>query len=398
MYPKRLLIAISLLFFVSAAAQAQSVPSSSRCISGCNSPSPSRSSPTPTYTPSPEELERQRQEQEQQRRRATAHYLNEQGIAAFERKDYVTALRAFQQAHELNPDSVAIQHSLASAQDELGVAAYINGDWKAALDYFREAIKNNPEASNYAENLKRTEEKYQAAEGEKDRRVQDAATAEQMRGTIGQLSSTVASTPAVSTPGLDFGNPDSTEKKTSLEFDQMRDAPNDPKGAKSSTRGVTPGGNTKASDQLKSAAEFGTVPPGRTDAARRNTFDNHGTANGSLDTMVVDGRGGSRQNSKPVPAVVANDPRYKALQGQKVKLEAKYKELDTKLQEIRQQQKTGQGDQGALKVEAAKIKSELPALKSQMGAIEIKKHDIIVSFEEDKPAVKKARPEPPAPH
>ncbi len=394
--------------------QAQSVPSSVvRCTSGCGSSGSSNSSSRSSSSRSSAPV-LSAAEQEQERRHNAAHYLNEQGIAASYRKDWMAALHAFQQAHELNPDGVTIQQNLAGAQNDLGVEAENRGDWKTAINYYRDAVTNDSEESVYAENLKNAESKYQAAEAkkerqrqaaewEKKRQAEDAATAQQMRGTIGQLSSTVASSPAVSTPGLDFEDPSAAEEKPSLKSDRLRDAPNDPKRPKSSPRpgrGVTAGGDTKAGDQLKSALEFGTVPPGRTDDARRNTFDNHGGANGSLDAMVVDGRGGGRRDSQPVPATVANSPRYKALQGQKAKLETKSKELDAKLAEIRHQQETGQGDASALKMEAAKIKGELAPLRSQIQTVQIKMDDLSVAFAEEKPTVKApgaSKPPPPPP-
>jgi hypothetical protein len=111
----------------------------------------------------------------------------------------------------------------------------------------------------------------------------------------------------------------------------------------------------------------------------------------------------NQQNSKPVPAAVANSEGYKDLQKQREKLEKKYQELDTRLTEIRQQQASGQGDQGALAVEEFKIKNEETAVYSAKADVGRKMDDLSVSFEEEThPSKKPVRstfkpPPPPAP-
>jgi hypothetical protein len=100
----------------------------------------------------------------------------------------------------------------------------------------------------------------------------------------------------------------------------------------------------------------------------------------------------NQQNSKPVPAAVANSDGYKDLQGQKEKLEKKYQELDTRLTEIRQQQASGQGDLGALAVEGAKIKNEQTAVGSAKADVGRKMDDLSVSFQEETQPSKKPRP------
>jgi ribosomal protein L29 len=110
-------------------------------------------------------------------------------------------------------------------------------------------------------------------------------------------------------------------------------------------------------------------------------------------------RPGSQQNSKPVPAAVANSAGYKDLQRQKENLEKKYQELDTKLMEIRQQQASGQGDQGALAMEASKIKNEQTAVRSEGADVGRKMDDLSVTFQEETQPAKKPGPSiaPPPP-
>ena len=79
-----------------------------------------------------------------------------------------------------------------------------------------------------------------------------------------------------------------------------------------------------------------------------------------------------------------------------------YKELDTKLTELRKEQASGQGNKGALAVEAAKIKNELTAVRSARADVGRKIDDLSVAFEEEKqPANKlsssKSTPPPPPP-
>jgi hypothetical protein len=103
-------------------------------------------------------------------------------------------------------------------------------------------------------------------------------------------------------------------------------------------------------------------------------------------------RHAGQQDNKPVPAALARalakDSGYQKLEKQKAEQEKKYQELGSKLQEIRQQQSIGSGNQDALAVEAAKIKNEQTAVRSQEATIEIKMTDLSVAFQEETPAKK----------
>ncbi len=354
------------------------------CVSGCGpAPSTSRSSNNNVYTPSADEVERQR-------RLSAATAWNQQGNVAYERHDWAEALRCYESAIENSPNDLVIQRNLGHAQNQVGVDFYNKEDWESAVKYFREAAKNDPANTVLAGNLKTAEEKLQAVEYQKQQQIQEAKTAEQMRGTIGQLSSTIKATPETSTPGLDF-----VASKPSGPGGDLKEAPaGTPPAAQAhgmSSSHSALGGSTSAGDQLKSAAKHAkaalTLGDNGVDDLRK-PFDTAGSSAGSLDTLAVDASHAGQQKQKPVAAAVANNPDYKKLQSQKQELEKKYQEADQKLQQIRQQQAAGTGDQTALTMEAVKVKGELSPLRSQIATVQIKMDDMSVSFEEQHPPAK----------
>lgn len=69
--------------------------------------------------PSPAQIQQQQEEAARQQRLATAHAQNDQGLEAWKKGDWATAVADFQQALQNNPDSTTIKDNLATAQQKL---------------------------------------------------------------------------------------------------------------------------------------------------------------------------------------------------------------------------------------------------------------------------------------
>jgi len=171
-YPTLLLIAIGVVL-ISEPARGQTCVKR-RCNNGsfvaCDGSCPEDGA-SRRYTPSSADLERQRQEQEhqlqeqeRQRHQSDADAYSGQANIAFNRGDFETAVGWYQRALVLTPNDTGVRHRLATAQSRMGEAAYQNKDWTTAVSYFGEAVKNNPGEPYFAEWLERAEQKYHAAQ------------------------------------------------------------------------------------------------------------------------------------------------------------------------------------------------------------------------------------------
>ena len=82
--------------------------------------------------------------QRAQQRAQQAYGINQQGIAAENRGDWLTALKDFQSALSLSPQDGQIRKNLGAAQGQLGIEAYNRQDWATAINLFRADLANNP--------------------------------------------------------------------------------------------------------------------------------------------------------------------------------------------------------------------------------------------------------------
>jgi tetratricopeptide (TPR) repeat protein len=251
--------------------------------------------------------------------------------------------------------SPVYRENLAAALSWLGDFAYHKGDYNAAAEYFREAIKNDPSHPNWVAFLNAAEQKIQAAEMEAERRRQDAATAQQMRSTIGNLANDIASSPVKTTPGLDFAsNSSAAGNKNELQFgDPSATSSNgnkNPFGAGNAnvSAGTTPVNSTPGSGSTSATKQA------VSGAAGNNVFDGQNAPNvGGLNTATTSSVSSTQQCTSGclpdnTPARLKNDKKYVDLWVEKEKLDKRYHELDGQLTEIRKQQRSGQGDQKAL--------------------------------------------------
>lgn len=336
--------------------------------------------------------------QKQVIRHNLADAYNDAGRAAYDSKDWVKAANYFSVAVKTWPKSDVYRRNLGMSQAWLGYEAFNRGDWDTAISLTREALKNIPSDDPWVESLRKrlqdatqnreaakfgkavavpsdNERRPDGAEAEKQRQRNDAATAEEMKETIRQVSTSVVSTPATSTSGL--------------EFKEMNAPTKDTGGNSKNTSNLSFGDSPAADKQLKSAA---------TSDDPRKPFDDHGNSSGGLDFMTVDARQSGQQNPKPLPARLLNNPEYKKLQARKDELNKHFVELDARLQTIRKQQSSGQGNQNALAQEISDIKNQQSVIhfeQVQTDAKIQKMENDSVSFTEEPATPKDEKPAKP---
>jgi tetratricopeptide (TPR) repeat protein len=254
-----------------------------------------------------------------------AYALNDQGLAAYTKKDWAAAEADFRRALQLSPNDQIIRRNLGMSQGHEGEDAYRNGDYTTALNYFQQALANVPAdvSSRHilSEDLAAAQERLDQAKRDEEQRRQDKITANNMQQSIQNLAQSMTAAPA--SGGLDFIDPKSTTSATAgdgsksggLDFvdpsEPLKDAPSD----------------KKAGDQLLSAAASGDLT--------KNYDIGGANAAGSLKIPT---------NASIDPATfsdkVKNDPRMIAALKQLDGLKAARSKLGTELEQLTTKMKT----------------------------------------------------------
>ena len=211
--------------------------------------------PQPAPQPNPPPNPQRQVDQEEQRRKEAAEE-NRAGQEALDSEDWGTAIDKFESALELNPDNQLYQQNLQYARQKLaeaqadarrkeqaslenheGVEAFAKRDWTTALRYFQQASDRWPDNPVYVKNL------YNA-QRQVDRVQRDASAANDMAVLIGQMVDTL---PSLSGGGPDFDRGSATPGLNNpalniSDADGLRDAGNE------SAKGESNGSSLKISD------------------------------------------------------------------------------------------------------------------------------------------------------
>lgn len=356
-------------------------------------------------------------------RKVTA--LNDQGIAASDKKDWAAAEAYFRQAVKHSPNDDVFRRNLGITLGHEGEDSYRSGDYPAALNYFQQALANDPaddpnNRRTLNDDLAAVQSKIAHIRRDQEQRDKDKLAMQQsIRNLAQSLSTTPSSNTAPSSGGLDFNNgksDNSSEKSGGLAFidsnHPLKDAVADSHTALDSTQpnqgasrctfgtrcnpanpnlaGPPPSGGGATSstnfsnrvlDEARVAAGQGNVAqkntsdPGASDAAR-HPFD---TAGGVAAPMPVVA---ASPASAPVPDRIKNTSGYKTMAAEKEKLQNRMNQLDSRLTAIRAEQDKSSTPNQALVMEAAKIKQEMSPMR---GEILLKQQEIdkfVVSMEE----------------
>jgi len=310
------------------------------------------------------------------------------GMMAYKSKDYATALQYYQQALAIAPHDKHLLSAVATTQGVMaaqqGEAAWKRNDIAAALAFYRQAFSYDPDPT-WRDNIAIAQKELQRLEGNKSRQAQTA----QSLSALAEMATVGAGSSAPS--ALDFKTGDTRPAGLGSNAG-IFGTPGNPANPRLDHSPSAPGVSVNsATDHLTSAVNSGATA---NDAAisqekAKSTADcAFGTA-ACAPSMPVPIRKDIAQAPSGVPAGLAKDARYQKLQGQKAELDQKYQKLDTRLIEVRQQQTSGQGDQGALALEAARIKDEMTAVRSEKGDVDRKMEDLSVTFQEETQPAKK---------
>lgn len=184
------------------------------------------------------------QDDQQEKRHQEAAADNKAGQEALDSQDWATAIEDFQNALAIDPDNALYQQNLQYAREKLaeaqadarrkdqarlenhqGVEAFAQRDWVTALRYFQQAIDRWPDNPVYVKNLQNTQKQVE--------RVQrDASAANDMAAAIAQMVDTL---PALggAQGDVDNGSSKSSANNSQLSFidaDSVVDARKVPSG------------------------------------------------------------------------------------------------------------------------------------------------------------------------
>ena len=179
-----------------------------------HSPIPVWPNPPPYQAPvqlTPEQIQQQKAAAEQQQRLKAAYNLNQQGIAAELKDDWLTAIADFQNALQNSPNDPVIRRNLAMAENNQGVAAWNKGDMASAVAYLQDAARDNPNEPLYRTSLATAQQILKQQRDEAERQRLDKIAASNIQQTIQGVAEKMKSI-AVPSGGLDFdhqntGNP-----------------------------------------------------------------------------------------------------------------------------------------------------------------------------------------------
>ena len=310
------------------------------------------------------------------------------GMMAYKSKDYATALEYYQQALAIAPHDKHLLNAVATTQGVMaaqqGEAAWKRNDIASALAFYRQAFSYDPDPT-WRDNIAIAQKELQRLEGNKYRQAQTAQS-------LSALAETASAGAGSSAPSaLDFKTGDTRPAGLGSNAG-IFGTPGNPANPRLDHSPSAPAVSVNsATDHLTSAVNSGAAA---NDAAisqekAKSTADCAFGTTACAPSMPVPIRKDIAQAPSGVPAGLAKDTRYQKLQGQKAELDQKYQKLDTRLIEVRQQQTSGQGDQGALALEAARIKDEMTAVRSEKGDVDRKMEDLSVTFQEETQPAKK---------
>lgn len=315
------------------------------------------------------------------------------GMMAYKSKDYATALDYYQQALAISPhdkhllSAVATTRGVIAAQQ--GEAAWKRNDIAAALAFYRQAFAYYPDPT-WRDNIAIAQKELQNREVNKHRQQQT----EQSLATLAETAKAPAGSSAPS--ALSFKTADTRPGSEGTGTGLFGTASNPANPQLDHSPSAPAVAINSATDHLTSAVNSGAAAndPAISQEKAKSTADcAFGTA-ACAPSMPVPIHKEIAQSPGGVPPGLAKDTRYQKLQGQKAELDQKYQKLDARLIEVRQHQASGQGDQGALVLEAARIKDEMTAVRSEKGDVDRKIEDLSVTFQEETQPAKKPRSSP----
>ncbi len=199
--------------------------------------------------------------------------LNDQGIAAYDKKDWAAAEVEFKKALQLTRPTLFTFRNLAMAQGHEGEDAYLKGDYTTAFNYFQQALTNDPaddpDKQTLEGDLAATQRKIDDIRRDQEQHQQNRIAASEMQQSIQNFAQSLSAVPpsntAIPSGRLDFNDGKSgnnSNKPSELAFmDSDHDAVADSKSATGSTQ----------PSQGASACPFNTTcnPANPTWAARR---------------------------------------------------------------------------------------------------------------------------------
>lgn len=347
--------------------------------------------------------------------------LNDQGIAAYDKKDWAAAEVEFKKALQLNPTDPVYLRNLAMTQGHEGEDAYLKGDYTTAFNYFQQALTNDPaddpDKQTLEGDLAATQRKIDDIRRDQEQHQQNRIAASEMQQSIQNFAQSLSAVPpsntAIPSGRLDFNDGKSgnnSNKPSELAFmDSDHDAVADSKSATGSTQpsqgasacpfnttcnpanpnlgGSSPATSTANSgtgalNQALVAAGQGKLANqtnGDSDAseAARHPFDTPGGIAAPMPVAV------GSPASAPVPDRIKNTPGYKAMAAEKEKLQNRMNKLDSRLTDIRAEQAKSQVPNRALVMEAAKIKQEMSPIRGEMLLKQQEIDKFVVSMEEE---------------
>jgi tetratricopeptide (TPR) repeat protein len=315
------------------------------------------------------------------------------GTMAYKSGDYATALDYYQQALAIAPRDKHLLSAVATIRGVMaahqGEAAWKRNDIAAALAFYRQAFAYDPDPT-WRDNIALAQKELQRLEATTHRQQQT----EQSLSTLAETAKMPAGSSAPSALGFKTVDTRPGSEVTGTGIFGSASNPANPQLDPSPSAAAV--AVNSATDHLTSAVNSGAAA---NDAAisqekAKSTADCAFGASACAPSMPVPIHKEIVQLPSGVPAGLAKDTRYQKLQGQKAELDQKYQKLDTRLIEVRQHQASGQGDQGALVLEASRIKDEMTAVRSEKGDVDRKMEDLSVTFEEETHPAKKPRSSP----
>lgn len=155
--------------------------------------------------------------------------LDDQGVAAYDKKDWSAAEAYFEQALKLNPSEHVYLRNLAMTLGREGQDAYRKGDYPTALNYFQQALANDPaddpDKHTLNGDLATVQGKIADIRRDQEQRDKDKLAASKMQQSIQNLAQSMSAAPSSNTAtpsgGLDFNDGKSgnnTDKPSELTF------------------------------------------------------------------------------------------------------------------------------------------------------------------------------------
>lgn len=327
----------------------------------------------------------------------------DQGMAAFDRKDYTDAVRSFEMANRIFPNVANVQKWLELARDlthhgemldlnARGNAAFEAQDYALAVRYYEQALEKAPRLSDHATLKADLEEARKRLHADTENAARSTETNQKLGSLAASLNATKSapgSTRNKETKGssLDFmpasgggsaffgaRNADPAHPPPNLPIDMQAGQP------------AAPGTDANASRQEKAAAGssiMGAQSGSEENAARLagKIFDRGGSRSdeGAAPAVSV-----STPRAQPVypPAVVlalAGDKEYQALSAKRTAAEREEGEAQRQLDDLKERQKAEPDPQERqrIQIQISDTAQKRDQAKSAGAAMDIKKEEIV---------------------